>query len=238
VPETPYVQVIHGTWNPPVDGQQMWYQLHDDEINFCHQLNNCFDELRFGAPVWRPGGPASFKWSGANQHEDRVEGGKALVKQWRALLDADPHARIHIVAHSHGCNVVLYAIQQYLIDLKDEAKQLLDQAERECLDKTVHEALRSAFADKFGHRAEERWSENAATLAIVDQEPEPEPPPPDTTKDPGESESPMVRDLSETLGPPLAALRDKLKPTIDRYSQNFNLSSISFADCSIFDGLK
>jgi hypothetical protein len=53
----------------------------------------------------------SFEWSGRNTHAARLAGGAALAERLRALRQAEPTASLHVVAHSHGGNVVAYALR-------------------------------------------------------------------------------------------------------------------------------
>jgi hypothetical protein len=123
--EKHYVLVVHGTWNSPQEGTRLWYQLNDaDPQNFCSQLNARLEEFGLGGSVWRPlnGEPTDFSWSGANRHEDRIVAARQLAKRIVEIATADPSARIHIVAHSHGGNVALGAIQLYLSYLHWQAQ--------------------------------------------------------------------------------------------------------------------
>lgn len=133
--EKHYVLVVHGTWNPPREGERLWYQLNDaDPQNFCSQLNTRLEEFGLGGAVWRTlnGEPTDFGWSGANRHEDRIIAAKQLAKRIVEIATADPTARIHLVARSHGGNVALAAIQLYLSYLHWQAQSIwsIDEPER------------------------------------------------------------------------------------------------------------
>ena len=133
--ERHYVLVVHGTWNPPQEGERLWYQLNDsDPQNFCSQLNARLEEFGLGGAVWRTlnGKPTDFSWSGANRHEDRIIAAKQLAKRIVEITTADPMARVHLVAHSHGGNVALAAIQLYLSYLHWQAQIIwsIDEPER------------------------------------------------------------------------------------------------------------
>src|SRR5215469_15328029 len=108
--ETHYVLIVHGTWNPPREGRRLWYQLDDaDSQNFCTKLNSALEYFGMGGAVWRSlnGEVTEFGWSGANRHEDRIAAARQLARRIVEISTADPTARIHLVAHSHGGNVVL-----------------------------------------------------------------------------------------------------------------------------------
>ena len=108
--ETHYVLIVHGTWNPPREARHLWYQLNDaDSQNFCTKLNAALESYGMGGAIWRSlnGKVTEFGWSGANRHEDRIAAARQLAKRIVEITTADPTARIHLVSHSHGGNVVL-----------------------------------------------------------------------------------------------------------------------------------
>jgi hypothetical protein len=53
-----------------------------------------------------------FYWSGSNSHTSRISAGKELAQQLRGLINRRPGLRIHLIAHSHGGNVILYALEE------------------------------------------------------------------------------------------------------------------------------
>ncbi|GJP76655.1 hypothetical protein CLOP_g7068, partial [Closterium sp. NIES-67] len=132
--ENHYVIVIHGTFDaPPADGAATWYQPPaPGEQNFCRKLSR----LLAGGPigedaVWRelpcsalPGIPYPFHWDGTNTHAGRVTAAMKLHNMIDRIAQNDPAARIHLVAHSHGGNVLLKTIELYMEKLgrrpKDE----------------------------------------------------------------------------------------------------------------------
>ncbi len=67
-----------------------------------------------------------FQWSGGNTHEARLEGAQLLCSRLLDIRRSDPEAEIHLVAHSHGGNVVLRAIELYFEELEREAKRIFD----------------------------------------------------------------------------------------------------------------
>jgi hypothetical protein len=120
--ESHYVLVIHGTGAAPEPGKPAWHQFDPaGEDNFCRQLDEALGELGWRSSVWRrpPGwdgerGRLAFAWSGGNSHEARKQGAAELDGLLRRIREADPRCRIHLVAHSHGGNVVLAALDSYL----------------------------------------------------------------------------------------------------------------------------
>jgi hypothetical protein len=171
--DTPYVFVIHGTWNPP-GSPARWHQLDDnDPANFCKLLNDRLEKRGMGRPVWRPwGDKLPFEgWTGANQHADRIEAGDLLYQRWQDLLTQDPTARIHIVAHSHGCNVTLHAVERYLAFLYQQAKDIADLAEKFALAGSPDRAVVLALSKKFGPDASDIWAQRNSVLRVLYEDP-------------------------------------------------------------------
>jgi hypothetical protein len=137
--ERHYVIVVHGTFDPPSPDDKVpkWY--HPDPgnpKNFCTILadNLAKSSMALGGsavwrelPVWAPPKlrsvccgifpaeaevvvPYPFHWDGTNTHAGRIEGGRQLAVLMNTIGKNDPAARIHLVAHSHGGNVVLAGI--------------------------------------------------------------------------------------------------------------------------------
>jgi hypothetical protein len=52
-----------------------------------------------------------FCWTGKNRHDDRITAATDLRAHLLKLVDDHPGAAHHVVAHSHGGNVALYALQ-------------------------------------------------------------------------------------------------------------------------------
>lgn len=135
--ERHYVIVVHGTFDPPSPDEKVpkWYQPDpENPKNFCTIMGENLDHLPLGKDaVWRdlpvrappklqsvccgfiPAEqeqevPYPFHWDGTNTHGGRVAGGRQLAVLFNTIGKNDPAARIHIVAHSHGGNVVLAAV--------------------------------------------------------------------------------------------------------------------------------
>ena len=139
--DTHYVLVIHGTWNPPNPTAPTWHQLNEsDPQNFCTKLNDELEIFGYGRPVWRgvDAKEITFGWSGANQHSDRIVAAEDLYKLIHRIVDEDPSARIHFVAHSHGANVLLHALSLYLKELRREGRAMFDEARRDVIDAERH----------------------------------------------------------------------------------------------------
>jgi hypothetical protein len=137
---TDYVLVIHGTWNTPDGGQLKWFQLDpENPENFCYRLNQALASGPLRDAVWRqcPGTEVVFKWSGDNTHEAREEAAEKLCSLLLDMRQSDPEARIHLIAHSHGGNVVLKAIEFYFDVLEQQALEIVALTEKKAR-KTAH----------------------------------------------------------------------------------------------------
>ncbi|CAI5485043.1 unnamed protein product [Closterium sp. Yama58-4] len=150
--ETHYVLVVHGTFDsPPGPGSPPpWYFLDAKRAdNFCHLIAKDLARTPLGFDaVWRtlPDShagmrlredvPYPFHWSGHNTHEARVQAGKALAQLIHAVGRADPSARVHVVAHSHGGNVALKAVSKYLSMLRRDSRDS---------GRSSHDQISSAF---------------------------------------------------------------------------------------------
>lgn len=53
----------------------------------------------------------AFRWTGANSHRARLSAGRDLAREIKRL--ADSGATIHLLGHSHGGNVALYALRDH-----------------------------------------------------------------------------------------------------------------------------
>ncbi|MGZ8944316.1 MAG: hypothetical protein ACXW1W_02710 [Methylococcaceae bacterium] len=98
-----------------------WYTLDpSDPSNFCVKLEKHFANTPLKDSVWRPLESIHwpFGWAGGNSHEDRLKGGDDLYQQISQCIHKNPKARIHLISHSHGGNVVLNALDTYLINLR------------------------------------------------------------------------------------------------------------------------
>ena len=150
------VLVVHGTWNEPEPGKTKWYQAPSSEepANFTTRLNDALEARGVGREVWREldGVRPKFSWSGKNTHEARVEGSEGLVETLRTFWKARPHARVRIVAHSHGGNVVLSALRTIFDEEDDHAAALENRlwAEARTAVRDGATAARAAAAVSFG----------------------------------------------------------------------------------------
>lgn len=121
------VIIVHGTFAAPSESELAavgtegapWYLPGGD---FSERLNAALALTPMGDAVWRDA--EIFHWSGENAHSDRLAAGEALAERLLALREAQPSCRIHLVAHSHGGNVVLAGLDAYFRRLRGEAGQL------------------------------------------------------------------------------------------------------------------
>ena len=114
-PENHYVLIVHGTFNPPgaPTDPPKWYQPGGEFARALAQALKAIDPA-WGEAVWRvpPGQPAAFfAWSGANTHAARVAAAAQLSQKIRDIVYYDRQARIHLIGHSHGGNVILKALE-------------------------------------------------------------------------------------------------------------------------------
>lgn len=96
----PRVVLVHGTWGRTSAWLEPGAPLHDTLT---------------GAGLE----PEVFRWSGANRHNRRRDAADELVQFLDVGIDVDPHRPIHIIAHSHGGNVALYALRS-LVEMRRE----------------------------------------------------------------------------------------------------------------------
>lgn len=123
-----YVLVIHGTWAKRQANEPAWYCLNlNDTTNFCARLEHEFKGTPLEGSVWRsvPGIKWPFVWDAGNTHEHRVAAAQDLAQTLTHIVDEDPSARIHLIAHSHGGNVVLKALELYLARCEDQVASKL-----------------------------------------------------------------------------------------------------------------
>jgi hypothetical protein len=52
-----------------------------------------------------------FQWSGKNTHEERRAAGDQLAADLEEIVSANPQVKIFLITHSHGGNVVRYAVR-------------------------------------------------------------------------------------------------------------------------------
>jgi hypothetical protein len=111
------VIIVHGTWAAPMPDKTQWYQEPDGASaneGFVSKLDAALQERGSPARCWghcTKGNPI-FQWSGDNSWIARTRAAGALA-DYVAKLRGEGW-RCHIVAHSHGGNVVVEALPQII----------------------------------------------------------------------------------------------------------------------------
>ncbi|HEY5868193.1 MAG TPA: hypothetical protein VI542_21965 [Candidatus Tectomicrobia bacterium] len=105
------ILLIHGTWGRDPAG---WYQPACSDENFASRLAAKLAGTPLEGAVW--GGTEVFEWSGENTHQARLTAARELAERLLEIRQRHPAERLrfHLVAHSHGGNVVLAALLIYL----------------------------------------------------------------------------------------------------------------------------
>jgi hypothetical protein len=111
------VIIVHGTWAAPKPDKAQWYQPIDGggaAEGFVSKLNAALEERGSPAQCWAhcTNGNPIFEWSGENDWIERTRAASALADCVAKLRNEGWHC--HIVAHSHGGNVVVEALPQIL----------------------------------------------------------------------------------------------------------------------------
>jgi pimeloyl-ACP methyl ester carboxylesterase len=97
--------IIHGTFAQ----DSSWFRR---QSNFCRALNEQLIKHGSAAECWSPlsNDAIEFRWSGGNSELERRLAGRHLLALLKKLESQDGLNSYHIVAHSHGGNVVLNAL--------------------------------------------------------------------------------------------------------------------------------
>jgi hypothetical protein len=107
------IVIVHGTWAAPERGQTHWYQIPDPAVatdTFATKLNRALARRGSHARCWGhiSDGDGIFSWSGENSWIDRTQAARKLSEYVDHL--GNKGWICHIIAHSHGGNVVAEAI--------------------------------------------------------------------------------------------------------------------------------
>jgi|RhiMetdeSRZDD1v2_1073273.scaffolds.fasta_scaffold548547_2 triacylglycerol esterase/lipase EstA (alpha/beta hydrolase family) len=102
------IVVVHRTFAASKEGVTQWYELGKDHKNsFMNQVEAAVRSRGDVSSItWRV-----FRWSGANVHRQRLAAAEALYAEIRALLAASPTDELFLIAHSHGGNMALKALE-------------------------------------------------------------------------------------------------------------------------------
>jgi hypothetical protein len=105
--------IVHGTWASPAPGVTQWYQPSDKLETFTAKLDQALSDRGSSAKCWAHCPEFEiFKWSGKNNWVDRIRASSEL----KAYVDdvQSKGWRCHIIAHSHGGNIVIDAFTDRL----------------------------------------------------------------------------------------------------------------------------
>jgi hypothetical protein len=107
------VIIVHGTWAEPKPGRFSWYQIPEKpehEPNFVSKLDVALKRRGSRARCWAhcKDNCEIFTWCGSNAWIDRTRAASKLAEYINKL---QAHGwKYHIVAHSHGGNIVAEAL--------------------------------------------------------------------------------------------------------------------------------
>jgi hypothetical protein len=117
------VIIVHGTWAAPDADKVRWYQQADgvSTKTFITRLNAALRERGSAAKCWAhcTDGYPIFHWSGENSWIARTRAAAALGDYVVKLRHAGWHC--HIIAHSHGGNILVEALPQIMLARKSGA---------------------------------------------------------------------------------------------------------------------
>lgn len=104
------VILVHGTWAAPLDHTARWYSLGADANGFVSKLDAALQTRGSPARCWAHCSEdcEPFHWSGENTWVARTRGADGLGDYIQSLRKSGWIC--HIVAHSHGGNVVIEAL--------------------------------------------------------------------------------------------------------------------------------
>jgi hypothetical protein len=109
------VIIVHGTWAAPELGKSRWYEPSiAGGRGFVTKLNTAMQERGCAARCWAHcnEGISMFIWSGENDWIARTHAASSLADYVNNLQKEG--WRCHIIAHSHGGNVLLEALPQIM----------------------------------------------------------------------------------------------------------------------------
>lgn len=107
-----------------------------------------------------------FSWSGDNDHDERLKAGRKLCDHIVTVTSRDPKARVHFIAHSHGGNVLLKAVELYHRHLLSQGARIFTHLQ-EALDRgdSAETAAEDAIRREFPELTEtlpQPWVDNLA----------------------------------------------------------------------------
>jgi hypothetical protein len=110
------VILVHGTWAAPVEGKHQWYQKLEGpgaEHTFVAKLDAALERHGSSARCWAhcDDKTVPYSWSGENSWLERTAGAANLGRYITRLASGKWHC--HVVAHSHGGNVLMETLSQH-----------------------------------------------------------------------------------------------------------------------------
>src|SRR5262249_48740676 len=120
------VIIVHGTWAAPKPDKAPWYQRIEGPLanrGFVSKLDAALDQRGSPARCWAHCGAGDqvFHWSGDNSWIARSHAASELMDYVVKL--GNEGWRCHLVAHSHGGNVVVEALAR-ITELLDTTRSL------------------------------------------------------------------------------------------------------------------
>lgn len=115
--------IVHGTWASPGAGKDEWYLSTKSPEGFVARLDAALEKRGSAARCWahcREGGNEFFHWSGENNWISRTRAAEKLGNDVAKL--SGQGWVCHLVAHSHGGNVILEALRR-ITDAQAHLKQ-------------------------------------------------------------------------------------------------------------------
>jgi hypothetical protein len=103
-----YIFLVHGTWGSSSDA---WYQSKNKGQGFQEELILAIASHGVDVAAIEL---VPFEWSGKNTHAARTDGAMRLAETLLEYSERDARSIFHFVAHSHGGNVVLKALEIYI----------------------------------------------------------------------------------------------------------------------------
>lgn len=109
--------IVHGTWAAQETGVKKWYEPYEDcqaSEGFVAKLDSALRERGSPAQCWAHchGSSKIFSWSGDNSWIARTNAALVLADYVTALTKEK--WLCHLIAHSHGGNVIVEALPRLL----------------------------------------------------------------------------------------------------------------------------
>jgi hypothetical protein len=111
--------IVHGTWAAPKTGTRQWYQPFESvpaTSGFIAKLDAALQERGCPARCWAHCTQDNqiFQWSGENSWMARTHAASVLADEVTKIIQREEGWRCHLIAHSHGGNIVVEALPQIM----------------------------------------------------------------------------------------------------------------------------